>query len=137
MSKLAEHLRDIHPLDYFAQSEMNYIVLFVYGMLDSAVRERCDRIAFTPNDATWSRDGLPVRQRFASPHQSITFGEAMRQIVERDPVVREHLRLLPQNPRRGIGAPAMDSYQILYPELAAIGASASDEAARRQPIHRS
>lgn len=137
MSKLAEHLRDANPLDYFAQSEMNYIVLFVYGMLDSAVREQCDRIAFTINDVTWSRDGLPVRQRYESPLQSITFREARRQIVERDPVVREHFQLVKQNPNRGIGAPPMDSYQILYPELAAIGASASDDAASRQPIDRS
>ena len=49
----------------------------------------------------------------------------MRQIIERDPVVRAHLHLVKQNTM-------LDSYQIIYPELAAIGASASDEAASRQ-----
>jgi hypothetical protein len=130
MSKLADHLRDINPLDYFAQSDMNYVVLFVYGMLSATVREQCDRITFTINDVTWSRDGLPIRQRYESSLQSITFRKAMRQIVERDPVVREYLRLVKQSPM-------IDSYEILYPELAAIGAAAGDDAASRQPIDRS
>jgi hypothetical protein len=125
MITLAEHLKSVEPLDYFEPSEMSHLVLFVYGMLQAATRERCDRIAFTENDVTWSRDGLPIRQRFESPLQSVTF-----RIVERDPVVRAHLHLVRQEA-------TLDSYQILYPELAAIGASASDEAAGRQPIDRS
>jgi hypothetical protein len=130
MMTLAEHLKSMDPLDYFAPSEMSHLVLFVYEMLQAATRERCDRIAFTGNDVTWSRDGLPIRQRFESPLQSVTFRETMRRIVERDPVVRAHLHLVRQDA-------TLDSYQILYPELAAIGASARGEAASRQPIDRS
>ncbi len=125
MSRLSDHLRKLDPLDYFETSAMSHLVLFVYGMLQAAVRERCDRIVFTINDVTWSRDGLPLRQHYESPLQSITFRETMRQIIERDPVVRAHLHLVKQNA-------TLDSYQIIYPELAAIGASASDEAASRQ-----
>ena len=137
MTKLAEHLQTLDPLDYFDPSEMNHIILFVYGMLSAAVREHCDRIAFTIHAVTWSRDGLPIRQRYESPLQSVTFRETMKQIVEHDPVVREHFQLVQPNPRRAIGEPSWDSYQILYPELAAIGAAASDDAASRQPIDRS
>jgi hypothetical protein len=137
MSKFADYLREVDPLDYFSPSEMNYIIVFVYTMLNAAAREECDKIAFTTNDVTWSKGGLPKGQESESPLQSVTFRETIKQIIDHDPVVREHLKMVKQNQVRGIGAPPMDSYQILYPELAAIGASASDDAARRQPIDRS
>lgn len=136
MTKFADHLRDLNPLDYFEPHEMNHIIGFVYTMLRAAVREECDRIAFSEGYVTWSKDGLPVRQHFDSHLQTITSRETIKQIIEHDPVVREHLRLV-ENPRRAIGEPPRDSYQILYPDLAAIGASASNDAASRQPIHRS
>ena len=125
MNTLAKHLSNLNPLDYFDPSEMHHIVLAVYAILVATVRDESDRIAFTINDATWSRDGLPKGQHPESHLQSITFRETMRQIIERDPVVRAHLHLVKQNA-------TLDSYQIIYPELAAIGASASDEAASRQ-----
>ena len=137
MSKFVDHLRDIDPLDYFSPQEMNYIIVFVYSMLFAAAREECDRIAFTINDVTWSKDGLPKGQHPESPRQSETFRETIKQIIDHDPVVREHLRPVKPNSTRAIGEPSWDSYQILYPELAAIGATASDDAASRQPIHRS
>jgi len=125
MNTLAKHLSNLNPLDYFDPSEMHHIILAVYAILVATVRDESDRIAFTINDATWSRAGLPKGQHPESHLQSITFRETMRQIIERDPVVRAHLQLVKQNA-------TLDSYQIIYPELAAIGASASDETASRQ-----
>ena len=137
MSKFTTHLRDLNPLDYFEPGEMNHIILAVYTMLVAAVRDESDRIAFTIHDVTWSKDGLPKGQQPESHIQAISFRETIKQIIDHDPVVREHLKMVKQNQVRGIGAPPIDSYQILYPELATIGASASDDAARRQPLDRS
>jgi hypothetical protein len=123
MKTLSDHLRDVDPLDYFAPAEMNYIILFTYSMLTAVVREECDTIAFTANDVTWSKDGLPVRQRQESPLQTVTFRETMRQIVKHDPVVREWAR-----PVRRDSPLDMDVYQIAAPTLAEV--ALGDEAAR-------
>jgi hypothetical protein len=101
------------------------------------VRDESDRIAFTIHDVTWSKNGLPKGQHPESHIQTISFRETIKQIIDHDPVVREHLKVVKLNEVRGIGGPSIDSYQILYPELAVIGASASSEAASRQPIDRS
>src|SRR5947209_5437833 len=127
MTSLADHLRDLDPLDYFPPEEMSNITLFVYGMLIAAVREDCDTIAFTTNEVTWSRGGLPVRQRWESPLQDVTFREMMRRIVARDPIVSQHLRLVRQEA-------AIDSYRIEYPALAAV--AIGDGAARQAPTMR-
>ncbi len=104
----ADHLRDMDPLDYFAPEEMNHIILFTYGMITAAVHDDCDTIAFTVNDVTWSKAGLPVMQRPESPRQTITFRETMRQIITRDPIVREHLR-----PVKRDSPLDMDVYEIV------------------------
>jgi hypothetical protein len=130
MNRLTDHLARLDPLDYFAPSEMNHIVLFVYGILRAATREECDTIAFTKNDVTWSKDGLPIRQQWESPHRTITFRETMRQIVARDPVVREWVR-----PAKRDSPIDMDVYQFVAPALAAV--ATGDEVARTAATVRS
>ncbi len=101
MHELGAHLQH-DPSASFAPRELNHIILMVYNFLTAAVRERCDTVRFTPFDVTWIREDCPAGQFSSFAKHTISFREAMEHILERDEIVRRHVRLVSETPDEAI-----------------------------------
>src|SRR5215210_1141030 len=98
MGELKEHLERRPMRLPFKPRELNEILLLAYNLLDWAIRDRCDTLRITPHDATRIKEGLPVGQFLQSPRQTMSFRAAMERILERDDIVRKHLRRVAETP---------------------------------------
>ena len=83
---------DVEDLDEFVQG--------LYILLRIAVRQECDTFALNKTQITWSKSGKvmgsnPVMLVTESVYQIMR--ESLLKIVERDSVVRQHLRLIQSN----------------------------------------
>jgi hypothetical protein len=84
----------------FSPSELNEIILIVYKIITWAIRARCDMLTLTPTHFIWSRGGQPVGQfQIDTVKPSMSYLDALEQIIERDAVVQRYLHLASTMPQ--------------------------------------
>ncbi|HEX2916535.1 MAG TPA: hypothetical protein VH186_37595 [Chloroflexia bacterium] len=82
------------PLEVFPQ-DFNEVIGFVYIYIQGAVRDNCDTLTLTSTDFICSKEGQVVDSFYiGNINPDISFRDALKLIVERDEVIRQHLELV-------------------------------------------
>lgn len=92
METLSDHLQH-RPSEAFGTKGLNEIILSLYTVLKVAVRDGGDELRVKPLEVVWSKQGEPLNHlSLKRVKPTMTFTEALTQILDRDEVVRSHLR---------------------------------------------
>jgi hypothetical protein len=92
MSGLPQHLASRRPFAGLRRGEMDELVQFAVELLGQAVAAGATRFEVAPGEVAW--EGDEGRDGFVS---GMDFGPALDLLLERDPVLRDHVELLEQS----------------------------------------
>ena len=88
MSDLAQHLASQRPFAQLRPGEMDEMVQLVVEMLGRAIADGATRFQTRPGGVAWDGEDR------AAPLSTLDFGPSLELLLERDPLVAEHVELI-------------------------------------------